>query len=77
VVVPVALSYMAEIIRERDLGIAAASAGAADLGLTISACLARPGTDPGWRARIRATAGRDYTWPVAATTYRKVIARLA
>jgi glycosyltransferase involved in cell wall biosynthesis len=77
VVVPVALSYMAEIILERDLGIAAASAGAADLGLTISACLARPGTDPGWRARIRATAGRDYTWPVAATTYRKVIARLA
>ena len=77
VVVPVALSYMAEIIRERDLGIAAASAGAADLALAISACLARLGTDPGWRARIRATAGRDYTWPVPSITYRKVIARLA
>jgi glycosyltransferase involved in cell wall biosynthesis len=77
VVVPAALSYMAEIVRERDLGIVAASAGAADLALAISACLARLATDPGWRARIRATAGRDYTWPVAATTYRKVIARLA
>jgi hypothetical protein len=77
VVVPVPLSYMAEIVRERDLGIVAASAGAADLALAISACLARLATDPGWRARIRATTGRDYTWPVAATTYRKGIARLA
>jgi glycosyltransferase involved in cell wall biosynthesis len=77
VVVPAALSYMAAIVRERDLGIVAASAGATDLAEAISACLAQLASDPGWRARIRATAGRYYSWPEAAARYRAVVARLA
>jgi glycosyltransferase involved in cell wall biosynthesis len=77
VVVPAALSYMARIVRERDLGIVAASAEADDLAQGITDCLARLGAEPGWRAEIRATAARDYTWPVAARTYRTLLDRLA
>ena len=77
VVVPMALSYMAGIVRERDLGIVAASAGPGDLAEAISACFARLASDPGWRARIRATGVRHYSWPVAAGAYRAVVAGLA
>jgi glycosyltransferase involved in cell wall biosynthesis len=77
VVVPMALSYMAGIVRERDLGIVAASAGPGDLAEAISACFARLASDPGWRVRIRATGVRHYSWPVAAGAYRAVVARLA
>ena len=77
VVVPAALTYMAGIVAERDLGIVAASAQAADLAAGIAACLDRLASDPGWRDRIRATAATDYSWPVAARTYRALVDRLA
>lgn len=77
VVVPESLGYMAGIVRDRDLGIVAASADAPDLAAAISACLARISAEPGWRKRIAQIAADDYTWPVAARTYRMVVERLA
>jgi glycosyltransferase involved in cell wall biosynthesis len=77
VVVPAGLSYMAGIIRAGDLGIVAESDGAADLAAGITACLERIDAEPAWRGRIRATAAREYSWPLAAAVYRAVLARLA
>jgi glycosyltransferase involved in cell wall biosynthesis len=77
VVVPDGLDFMAGIVRERDLGIVAASAGAADLAAAISTCLARLAEDPGWRARIASTARERFSWPVAAESYRDLVRTIA
>ena len=73
VVVPAQLTYMAGIVTGGDLGVIAASASAPDLATAIVSALERLAADPDWRARIRLTAGRRYSWPAAAEAYRGVI----
>ena len=73
VVVPAQLTYMAGIVTGDDLGVIAASASAPDLALAIVSALERLAADPDWRARIRLTAERRYSWPAAAEAYRRVV----
>ena len=77
VVVPAELTYMAELVRARDLGVVAASSGASDLAQAIAAGLERLAGDPGWRSRIQEIARADYSWPEAARRYRAVLATVA
>jgi glycosyltransferase involved in cell wall biosynthesis len=77
VVVPDGLEFMAGIVRQRDLGIVAASADAVDLAVAISACLDRLVADPAWRARIASTARERFSWPVAAESYRDLVRTIA
>lgn len=77
VVVPAGLEFMARIVRQRDLGIVAASAGAADLAVAISASLDRLAEDPAWRAWIASTARERFSWPAAAAVYRDLVRTIA
>jgi glycosyltransferase involved in cell wall biosynthesis len=73
VVVPDGLEFMAGKVRQRDLGIVAASAGATDLAAAIAACLARLAEEPGWRSWIASTARERFSWPAAADAYRDLV----
>ena len=69
VVVGAGLTYIADIVRSEDLGVVARSASAGDLAGGIVEALDRQRGDPGWRARIRATAAARHSWAIAADVY--------
>lgn len=77
VVVPAELTLMADLVREADLGVVAASPAAPDLTTAISSALERVAADRGWRDRIRATAADRFAWPSAAATYLALVREVA
>jgi glycosyltransferase involved in cell wall biosynthesis len=77
VVVVRGLNAMEELVTRHDLGAVAASPSAADLAVAIEAVIARLDDDgPAWRARIAETSRSEFSWPAAATGYRRLVRTL-
>jgi hypothetical protein len=77
VVVVRGLTTMEELVTRHDLGAIAASPSATDLAAAIRTVIARLDADgPAWRARIAATSRIDFSWPAAATGYRRLVRSL-
>jgi glycosyltransferase involved in cell wall biosynthesis len=77
VVVVRGLTTMEELVTGHDLGVIAASPSATDLTAAIQTVIARLDADgPAWRARIAATSRIDFSWPAAATGYRRLVRSL-
>ena len=77
VVVVRGLTTMEDLVTRHDLGVVAASASAADLAAAIRAVIVRLDVEgPAWRARLVATSRNEFSWPAAATSYRRLVRTL-
>ena len=71
------LPVMMEILRREDLGRVAASMRPADIAAAIGKILDLPSEErAAWRERIRVVARENYSWPIAAATYRELVTSL-
>ena len=71
------LPVMNEILRREDLGRVAASMLPADIAAAIGQILDLPSEErAAWRERIRVVARENYSWPIAAATYRDLVTSL-
>ena len=71
------LPTMEALLRREDLGRVAASMDPADIAIAIREILDLPEAErTAWRERIAATARERFSWPVAATAYRGLVASL-
>jgi glycosyltransferase involved in cell wall biosynthesis len=77
VVVVHGLGEMERLVDSFDLGVVAASAAPDDLTAALRTTVHRLDREgPDWRRHIAETAGRDFSWPAAATAYRTLVREL-
>ncbi len=68
------LPAMERLVRAHDLGVVAPSLAPESLSAAIASVLDRPAAERrAWRRRIQATARAEFSWAVAARTYRDLV----